>query len=70
MCSFDAENPCPPIRRVNREFARYSNGNGEFDVLIRIQPDKFDDMVLLHDDVRRVSRNERSVCFITSRIWS
>ena len=58
--SFDAENPCPRIRGVNGEFGRYTNGDGEFDVLIGIKPDKFNDMILVHDGGRRVSRNEVS----------
>src|SRR5215471_21580224 len=49
ICCFDAENPCAWIRGVDREFAGQSNRDCEFDVLIRVQPDKLKDVILLHD---------------------
>ena len=49
MCRFDGENPRARIREVDGEFAGQSNRDCKFDVLIRIQPNKLDGMVFLHD---------------------
>ena len=59
MCGFDGENPRTRIREVDGEFAGQSNRDCELDVLIRIQPDKLNDMISLHDSVG--IRNEPSV---------